>query len=64
MHPKRDPRTAFPDLRLASGSMQAWTVMGNVIYDIMPDSAINPFVGAGIGIAHIKADQILGQFSN
>ncbi|HQP20300.1 MAG TPA: outer membrane beta-barrel protein, partial [Phenylobacterium sp.] len=55
---------ASPTCGSPSGSMQAWTVMGNVIYDIMPDSAINPFVGAGVGIAHIKADQILGQFSN
>jgi hypothetical protein len=26
------------------------TGMGNVIYDFLPDSPLNPFIGAGLGI--------------
>jgi hypothetical protein len=37
--------------------------MGNVIYDILPDSVINPFIGAGIGANHVSVD-VTGQFSN
>ena len=37
--------------------------MGNVIYDIAPGAVINPFVGAGIGINHVKVDTV-GQFSS
>ena len=37
--------------------------MGNVIYDILPGSAFNPFIGAGIGVNHVKVD-VTGQFSN
>ncbi|WP_304186482.1 OmpA family protein [Phenylobacterium aquaticum] len=55
---------AAPNCGAPTGSIVSWTVMGNVIYDIMPDSAINPFVGAGVGINHVKADAIVGQFSN
>ncbi|MCI3135408.1 outer membrane protein, partial [Phenylobacterium aquaticum] len=55
---------ASPNCGAPSGSMASWTVMGNVIYDILPDSAINPFIGAGVGVNHLKADSVVGQFSN
>ncbi|HYD43990.1 MAG TPA: outer membrane beta-barrel protein, partial [Phenylobacterium sp.] len=45
------------------GEIESWTLMGNVIFDILPDSAINPFIGAGLGINHVKVDAV-GQFSN
>ncbi len=45
------------------GDIKSWTVMGNVIYDILPDFVIDPFVGAGIGVNHMKAN-FTGQFSN
>ena len=36
--------------------------MGNVIYDFMPSSRINPFVGLGVGVARVDV-KTLGQFS-
>ena len=55
---------ASPNCGSPTGNLQVWTLMGNVIYDFMPDSEINPFVGLGIGLVHAKADGIVGQFSN
>jgi OmpA-OmpF porin, OOP family len=46
-----------------SGDVEAWTLLGNVIYDFLPNSVINPFLGAGIGINHVKVDSV-GQFSS
>jgi hypothetical protein len=37
--------------------------MGNVIYDLLPGSALSPFFGGGIGVNHTKVD-VTGQFSN
>ncbi|HKR86782.1 MAG TPA: outer membrane protein, partial [Phenylobacterium sp.] len=45
------------------GSENAWTLMANVIYDIMPQSAIDPFIGAGVGAARVKL-KANGQLSN
>ncbi|WP_333587641.1 outer membrane protein, partial [Phenylobacterium sp.] len=46
-----------------TGDIEAWTLMGNVIYDFAPGAAINPFIGAGVGINHVRMD-VAGQFSN
>ena len=46
-----------------SGEIEAWTLMGNVIYDFAPSAVLNPFIGAGVGIAHVKLNTV-GQFSN
>ena len=54
---------AAPNCGSASGDVTSWTLMGNVIYDIAPGAVINPFVGAGIGINHVKVDSV-GQFSS
>ena len=37
--------------------------MLNAIYDFMPESRFNPFIGAGVGINHTSVD-LVGQFSN
>ena len=36
------------------GSINAWSVMGNVLFDIMPDGKIDPFFGGGIGAVNVK----------
>ncbi|HEX7945268.1 MAG TPA: outer membrane beta-barrel protein, partial [Phenylobacterium sp.] len=54
---------AAPACGAPDGDISTWTVMGNVLYDILPDSVINPFIGAGIGAVHVKTD-VTGQFSN
>ena len=54
---------AAPNCGSPSGEVEAWTVLGNVIYDILPGSVINPFIGAGIGINHVKVNTV-GQFSS
>ena len=54
---------ASPNCGAPTGSVQVWSLMGNVLYDFMPDSTINPFVGAGLGVNQIKVDGLLGQFS-
>ena len=53
---------AAPSCGSPSGDLEAWTLMGNVIYDFLPDSSINPFIGVGAGVNHVKVDTV-GQFS-
>ncbi|OXE36257.1 MAG: hypothetical protein CGW95_08865, partial [Phenylobacterium zucineum] len=55
---------ASPTCGAPSGSVQVWSLMGNVIYDFAPDAVINPFLGAGLGASQIKVDGLQGQFSN
>ena len=33
------------------GSLHAWTLMGNLLVDLMPDGMVDPFVGGGLGVA-------------
>ncbi|WP_374573793.1 outer membrane protein [Phenylobacterium sp. J367] len=54
---------AAPTCNAPDGDLTSWTVMGNVLYDFLPGSTVNPFVGAGIGINHVSMEA-LGQFSN
>ena len=54
---------AAPTCGSPDGDVTSWSLMGNVLYDILPDSALSPFIGAGIGINHTKVD-VTGQFSN
>ncbi|MDB5449943.1 MAG: OmpA family protein, partial [Phenylobacterium sp.] len=54
---------AAPNCGSPSGDLKSWTVMGNVLYDFLPNSAINPFVGAGVGVNHLNV-KVDGQFSN
>lgn len=51
------PRCGSPN-----GDIEAWTFMGNVIYDIAPGAMLNPFVGVGVGVNHVKMD-VVGQFA-
>lgn len=44
------------------GSIDSWSLMANVIYDFAPDSWLNPFVGAGVGVNRLDV-KTLGQFS-
>ncbi|MFM8821418.1 MAG: outer membrane protein, partial [Phenylobacterium sp.] len=55
---------AAPNCGSPTGNLKTYTVMGNVIYDILPDSALNPYVGVGVGINQTTADAIVGQFSS
>ena len=44
-------RTAAPGLRQRRTARSSrWTSWRNVIYDILPGSVINPFIGVGIGV--------------
>ena len=38
------------------GDMSAFTVMGNVFYDFLPNEKVSPFLGAGIGFANLDFD--------
>ena len=40
-----------------AGGEHAWTGMANVLFDILPHSRINPFVGGGVGVAKIHLDE-------
>ncbi len=44
------------------GKLDSFTLMGNVIYDFMPQSAINPFIGAGVGMNYVKIETV-GEFA-
>ncbi|MDB5424593.1 MAG: OmpA family protein, partial [Phenylobacterium sp.] len=54
---------AAPNCGKPSGDQKVWTLMGNVLYDFLPGSVINPFVGAGVGVNH-TSEKVVGQFSN
>jgi OOP family OmpA-OmpF porin len=54
---------AAPNCGSPSGKIEHWSVLGNVIYDIGPDWMINPFIGAGVGVAHVDL-KTRGQLSN
>jgi OOP family OmpA-OmpF porin len=53
---------AAPTCGGPSGSIDSWSLMVNVLYDFAPDSWINPFLGAGVGINRLDVSA-LGQFS-
>ena len=36
------------------GNVDSWTGFGNVLFDLLPHSRINPFVGGGVGFVHLK----------
>ena len=45
-----------------TGHLDAYSGMGNVIYDILPNSKIDPFVGVGVGISYLDT-KVNGQFN-
>jgi OOP family OmpA-OmpF porin len=54
---------AAPTCGAPDGKIESWTVMGNAIFDILPDATLDPFIGAGVGVHHISMN-VDGQFSN
>jgi OOP family OmpA-OmpF porin len=54
---------ASPNCGSPTGNIDSWTLMGNVIYDFMPNSTFDPFFGAGVGINQVKLNNVVGQFS-
>jgi outer membrane protein OmpA-like peptidoglycan-associated protein len=56
--------TAAPTCQSPSGEIEAWTLMANVLFDLLPaESRFRPFIGAGIGVNRLKIEAI-GQVSN
>lgn len=53
---------AAPTCGSPGGDLNAYTAMGNVIYDFLPNSKISPFLGAGVGGMNLSV-KTLGQFS-
>ncbi|HEX7759032.1 MAG TPA: outer membrane beta-barrel protein, partial [Caulobacteraceae bacterium] len=43
--------TVSPACGTPNGSLHAWTLMGNLLVDLMPDGQIDPFIGGGLGVA-------------
>jgi opacity protein-like surface antigen len=41
-----------------AGHAQAWTLMGNALYDFKTGTRFTPYVGAGVGGARLKFDDI------
>ena len=39
-----------------SGDTDAITILGNIVYDFLPDARFNPYIGAGIGAARVNFD--------
>jgi len=37
-----------------AGNNDVWTAMGNLLVDLLPNSSIDPFIGGGIGAAHVR----------
>jgi len=62
-----DPQTirsvAAPACGDPDGNQTTWTLMANVIYDVLPQSAFDPFIGVGVGAARVKM-KANGQLSN
>ena len=53
---------ANPTCGELDGEMKATSLMANVIYDFMPNSALRPFIGAGVGTAWVH-NKAFGQLS-
>jgi hypothetical protein len=45
--------SVLPACAAPEGSLQATTLMTNLLWDFMPDTTLNPFVGFGIGVANL-----------
>ncbi len=43
---------------LNEGDFEVWSLMGNVIVDLIPDGDLSPFVGVGAGIAAAQIDNV------
>ena len=52
-----NPACGQPD-----GHLNNYSAMGNLIYDILPNSKIDPFVGVGVGISYLQS-RVDGQFN-
>ena len=46
--------TGSGDCTNPAGSETAWSAMGNVLFDLLPHSRINPFIGGGAGVIGVK----------
>lgn len=44
------------DKFIDDGYISAFSVMANAFYNFMPDSAVSPFIGAGVGLVGIEVD--------
>lgn len=55
-------RTASTPCGGPKGSFDQTTFMVNLYYDILPESTFHPFIGAGLGLDHVKA-KMIGQLS-
>jgi opacity protein-like surface antigen len=54
---------ANPTCRSPEGSIESWTLMMNVLFDLLPpESRFRPFVGVGAGFNRVNAD-VFGQFA-
>lgn len=42
----------------SGGDVSSWSVMGNVLYDFPVDFVVKPYIGAGIGGAHVDFDGV------
>ncbi|ADG12040.1 OmpA family protein [Caulobacter segnis] len=51
-----------PDCGEIDGKMKATTLMANVLFDMAPNSSLNPFIGAGVGTAWVH-NKAYGQLS-
>ena len=54
--------TAAPTCGAPVGELRVGSLMANVIYDFMPDSKLNPFVGLGVGAIEVH-NKVFGQLS-
>src|SRR5665213_3108122 len=43
-----------PDCGITNGRINSWTAMGNILFDLMPDAVLDPFIGGGLGVNHIS----------
>jgi len=42
------------------GATNNWTLLGNVIYDFVPEARLHPFIGAGVGVNWLRVTQDSG----
>ncbi|RYF92267.1 MAG: porin family protein, partial [Caulobacteraceae bacterium] len=42
------------------GDLEVWSLMGNVVFDLLPEADVHPFVGVGAGIAAAQIDAVDG----
>ena len=50
------PATGLASINPGEGDLQIWDAMVNLLFDVPSAGRVTPYIGAGVGLANVKAD--------